>query len=150
MESVLRAFFGYLFLVVVVRVVGRRPGKQLTPFEFVLIFFIGGFALTAIVADERSFTSAVCQIITIGFAHYALTWARARSPKLARVVDGTPLILLEKQRWRASTLHKMRIADDDVMFAGRDKGLHTLDDIDCAVLERNGDISIIEKQRSPQ
>ena len=65
MDAVIRAFFGYLLLVLVVRIVGRRPGKQLTPFEFVLIFFIGGLALTAIVGDERSFTDAVCQIVAI-------------------------------------------------------------------------------------
>lgn len=72
MAAVLRAFFGYLFLVVIVRIVGRRPGKQMTPFEFVLIFFIGGLALTAIVGDEVSFTNALCQIITMGFAITAL------------------------------------------------------------------------------
>ncbi len=52
MAAVLRAFFGYLFLVMVVRIVGRRPGKQMTPFEFVLVFFIGGLALTAIVGTR--------------------------------------------------------------------------------------------------
>ena len=46
------------FLVFVVRIVGRRPGKQITPLEFVLIFFIGGLALTAMVADEASLTKA--------------------------------------------------------------------------------------------
>ena len=48
MAAVVRAFVGYFFLVFVVHIVGRRPGKQMTPFEFVLIFFIGGLALTAI------------------------------------------------------------------------------------------------------
>jgi hypothetical protein len=54
MAAVLRAIIGYCFLILVVRVDGRRPGKQLAPFEFVLIFFIGGLALTAIAGDERS------------------------------------------------------------------------------------------------
>ena len=104
MTAVVRAFLGYFFLVFIVRVVGRRPGKQMTPFEFVLIFFIGGLALTAIVGDEVSFTNAICQIITIGLAHYTLAWARSKSHRFARLVDGTPLILLEKQSWRADTL----------------------------------------------
>jgi uncharacterized membrane protein YcaP (DUF421 family) len=143
MAAVLRAFFGYLLLVLVVRVVGRRPGKQLTPFEFVLIFFIGGLGLTAIVGDERSFTNAVCQIVAIALAHYAVSWARSKSTRVARLVDGTPLILLENGRWRARTLEKMRIADDDVMANARDRGLTSLGDIETAVLERNGDISVI-------
>jgi uncharacterized membrane protein YcaP (DUF421 family) len=147
MEAALRAFFGYLFLVFVVRIVGRRPGKQLTPFEFVLIFFIGGLALTAIVGDERSFTDAACQIFAIGLSHYTLSWSRSKSRWLARLVDGTPLILLEHGQWRAHTLHKMRIQDEDVMFSARDHGIKTLDDIGMAVLERNGDISIVGVER---
>ena len=147
MDAVLRAFFGYLFLVLVVRIVGRRPGKQLTPFEFVLIFFIGGLALTAIVGDERSITNAVCQILAIGLSHYSLSWARSKSKWLARLVDGTPLILLEHGKWRSHTLRKMRIEEQDVMFSARDHGLKTLEDIELAVLERNGDISVGEVEQ---
>jgi uncharacterized membrane protein YcaP (DUF421 family) len=142
MAAVLRAFFGYMFLVMIVRVVGRRPGKQMTPFEFVLIFFIGGLALTAIVGDEASFTNAVCQIITMGLAHYTLAWARSKSPRFARLVDGTPLILLENQNWRTDTLRHMRIQDDDVIASARDSGIKTLQGIDRAVLERNGEITV--------
>jgi uncharacterized membrane protein YcaP (DUF421 family) len=150
MAAVVRAFFGYFFLVFIVRIVGRRPGKQMTPFEFVLIFFIGGLALTAMVGDEVSFTNAICQIITIGFAHYSLAWARSRSQRLARLVDGTPLILLEHQEWRVHTLRNMRIKDDDVMASARDSGLKTLEQVDQAVLERNGEISISPRQTLPR
>jgi uncharacterized membrane protein YcaP (DUF421 family) len=142
MAAVLRAFFGYFFLVFIVRIVGRRPGKQMTPFEFVLVFFIGGLALTAIVGDEGSFTNAVCQILTMGLSHYTLAWARSKSSRYARLVDGTPLILLEKQSWRTNTLRHMRIHDDDVMASARDVGVRTLEQIDRAVLERNGEISV--------
>jgi uncharacterized membrane protein YcaP (DUF421 family) len=143
MAAVLRAFLGYFFLVLIVRIVGRRPGKQMTPFEFVLIFFIGGLALTAIVGDEGSFTNGICQIIAMGLSHYTLAWARSKSPRLARLVDGTPLILLEKQSWRINTLRHMRIHDDDVIASARDAGIETLQKIDQATLERNGEISII-------
>jgi len=145
MQSVLRAFFGYLFLLLIVRIVGRRPGKQLTPFEFVLIFFIGGLALTGIVGDERSFTDATCQIITLGLAHYSVSWGRSKSQRFARLIDGTPLTLLKDSHWQSMTMKKMRIADHDVMFAARDHGLKRLDDIETAVLERNGDISVLPK-----
>ena len=144
MAAVIRAFLGYLFLVLIVRIVGRRPGKQMTPFEFVLIFFIGGLALTAIVGDEVSFTNGICQIITLGFAHYTLAWVRTKSPRLARIVDGTALILLENQNWRTDTLKHMRISDSDVSASARDNGIQTLQEIERAVLERNGEISVVK------
>jgi uncharacterized membrane protein YcaP (DUF421 family) len=145
-ESVLRALFGYFFLVFIVRIVGRRPGKQLTPFEFILIFFLGGLMLTAIVADEASLTNAFCQIIAIAFAHFSLAALRSRSDRAAKILDGTPLVLMQGGLWHSHAMRMQRIQDDDVMEKARDNGLRTLDEVEAAVLERNGEISIVPKQ----
>ena len=148
MAAVIRAFFGYFFLVFIVRIVGRRPGKQLTPFEFVLVFFMGGLALTAMVGKEVSFTNAICQIIAIGLAHYVLAWGRSKSSRFARLTDGTALTLLQHSAWRTNTMYRMGVQDDDVMASARESGLSTLDQIHTAVLERNGEISILQSEES--
>ena len=146
MAAAIRALLGYLFLVFIVRIVGRRPGKQLTPFEFVLIFFMGGLALTAMVADDASLTNAFIQIITVACGHFLIVWLRSRSPRIARFFDGTALILLENKQWRSNTLSNMGIQDDDVMAMARDKGIKTPDQIQLAVLERSGEITVIEAE----
>jgi uncharacterized membrane protein YcaP (DUF421 family) len=143
---ILRAAFGYLFLVLIVRIVGRRPGKQLTPFEFVLIFYLGGLTLTGMVGNEASLTNAVTQILTIALCHYVLAALRYRFDAFAQILDGTPLILLEKDQWRSETMSSMRILDDDVMDMAREQGLPSLDKIDTAILEAFGEISIIPKE----
>jgi uncharacterized membrane protein YcaP (DUF421 family) len=148
MSAVLRAAYGYLFLVFIVRVVGRRPGKQMTPFEFVLIFFIGGLMLTAMVGDDASVMNAVAQIMTVAVLHSAMAWMRTKSDRFARLVDGTPLVLLQKDGAKEEVLRKSRIAYDDLMAAARDQGLKDLNGVDYAVLERNGEISIIPKKQS--
>src|SRR4051794_12090090 len=148
MAAVLRALFFYLFLIFITRVVGRRPGKQMTPFEFVLIFFLGGLALTAMIGNEASFTNALIEIMAVAAAHALLTLARFKSPRLARWGDGTPLILLEQNHWRENTMVKKRIQDDDVMAVARDQGLSSLEEIEMAVLERNGEISIIPAEKN--
>lgn len=141
--TIFRAAFGYLFLVLMVRIVGRRPGKQLTPFEFVLIFYLGGLTLTGMVGDEVSLTNAICQILTVGVCHYSLAWLRFRSARIAKLLDGVPLILLEHGQWRTDTLSRMRLQDDDVMDMAREQGLRQLSGIKTAVLETYGEISII-------
>ena len=148
MAAILRAFFGYLFLVLIVRVVGRRPGKQISPFEFVLIFFIGGLALTAIVGDDASLTNALLQIIAIASAHFVLTLGRAKSSRFARLVDGTALVLLENRQWRSETMLRMGLQDDDVMAVARDQGIKSLDEIDRVVLERNGEMSVAKAEQA--
>jgi len=144
--TILRAIWGYVFLIFIGRIVGRRPGKQLTPFEFVLIFYLGGLTLTGMVGDEFSLTNAICQIMTVAGVHWVITAVRARSPRLARLLDGTPLTLLEGGYWRTQTMKLMGLADADVMAAARDKDIRTLDDIGMATLERNGEVSILQRQ----
>ena len=146
MAAVLRAIFGYLFLILMVRVVGRRPGKQITPFEFILIFFLGGLTLTGMVGDEVSLTNAFLQIIAVGCCHYAIVWLRTRSSRVARVFDGTPLVLLENGNWRQTTMQQMRIQPSDIMAMARDQGMKTIDEVGSAVLERNGEISLLPKE----
>ena len=140
---ILRAVFGYLFLVLMVRVVGRRPGKQLTPFEFVLIFYLGGLTLTGMVGTEASLTNAVTQILTVAACHYLLAYLRFRFDRFQQLLDGCPLILLDAQTWRTETLSKMRIQDDDVMDMAREQGIRDLTGIKTAVLESFGEITIV-------
>jgi uncharacterized membrane protein YcaP (DUF421 family) len=144
--TVIRAIFGYLFLILMVRIVGRRPGKQLTPFEFVLIFYLGGLTLTGMVGDEVSLTNALCQILAVGICHYGLSVLRFRSKRAATFLDGVPLILFEHKQWRTNVLSHMGIQDDDVMDMARDQGLKDLSKIKTAVLESFGEISIIPEE----
>lgn len=148
MGGVLRGMFGYCFLVFMVRIAGRRPGKQMAPFEFVLIFFMGGVTLTPMVGDDQSLTNALLTITAIAVTHFAISWFKQRSPTFGRIVDGTPLILLKKGEWQVDTMRRMRIQDDDVMSMARDQGIKSLEEIDYAILERNGEISIIPAQES--
>ncbi len=149
MAAIFRAALAYFLLVFMVRIVGRRPGKQMNPFEFVLIFFIGGLALTFVVADDRSLTNAATQILTIGLAHYLLVIIRQRSPRMARLLDGTPMVLLSDGRWHSEVMRGMLIDAKDVMTAARDKGISSLDSVAYAVLERNGEITIVKKTEAP-
>jgi uncharacterized membrane protein YcaP (DUF421 family) len=148
MAAVFRAVFGYLFLVLMVRIVGRRPGRQMAPFDFVLIFFLGGLTLTGMVANDRSVTNAVVQIMTVAAVHYILIRLRRRWPKMGLALDGSPLVLINRGQWHAETLKKMQVSEDDVMAAARNKGITSLAQIDYAILERNGAISIFASEQA--
>lgn len=147
MATVFRAAFGYLFLVLMVRVVARRPGKQLTPFEFVLVFYLGGLTLTAMVGPELSITNAFCQVLTVALCHYIMALLRRRFVAVRKILDGVPLVLLERNRWRTHTLVRMRLQDDDVMAVARQQGIEDLSGIGVATLEAYGEISIIPPRK---
>lgn len=147
MNTILRAIIGYFFLLLTVRVLSRRPGAQMTPFEFVLIFLIGGVVILATVGDDRSEINSVCAVMTVGLLHRLIARLKQRFPRFGLLVDGTPLVLIKDGQWQKEVMDKMRIQDTDVMAAARTKGAKTLQDIGYAILERNGGISIIEAEK---
>lgn len=143
MSTVLHAFVAYFFLLLVVRVIGRRPGAQMTPFEFVLVFFIGGITIQAVVGEDHSLANAFSAISTVALLHALMAWLKQRYGIVGKIMDGTPLVLLDRGSWQQETMSKMRIQETDVMEAARSRGLKHLGQIKYAILERNGDISII-------
>ena len=146
MHTVLYASFGYLFLLLVVRTLSRRPGAQMAPFEFVIIFLIGGVLILSTVSQDHSVTNSTCAVIAVGFMHRTISFLKARFPRFGAIVDGVPVVLLKEGQWQEDAVRGTRVNDVDVMAAARTKGIKRLDQIKYAILERNGAISIIKKE----
>lgn len=146
MSTIIHAILGYFFLLLVVRVLSRRPGAQLTLFEFVIVFLIGGVIILATVGNDRSITNCATAILAVGMMHRLVSWIKSQSPRLGAVIDGTPLVLLKNGEWQTEVMRGMRLNAEDVMAVGRTKGLTSIYQIKYAILERNGAISIIKNE----
>jgi uncharacterized membrane protein YcaP (DUF421 family) len=147
LPTILHAIFGYFFLLLVVRVLSRRPGGQLTLFEFVIVFLIGGVVILSTVGKDRSVVNCATAILTVGFLHYTVSAIKSRFPSFGAVLDGTPLTLLKNGEWQLEVMKGMRIDPEDVMAAARTKGVSSIHNVAYAVLERNGAISIIKNEK---
>lgn len=145
MHTVLVAIVGYFFMLFVIRILTRRPGAQMTMFEFVLVFLIGGVIILATVGDDRSVTNCVCGVLTVGLMHRIFSRLRQGSQVRSAIIDGTPLVLLENGQWHTEIMRQSSIDQADVMASARTKGIRTFDGIKYAILERNGAISVIPK-----
>ncbi len=146
MGTIIHAIVGYFFLLLIVRILSRRPGGQLTLFEFVIVFLIGGIIILSTMTDDRSMTNSTCGVIAIALMHRIVAALKSKFPRFGAVVDGTPLVLLKNGQWQNEIMSKMRVDDRDVMAAARGKGVQTLTGIKYAILERNGSISIIKAE----
>lgn len=144
MYTVIHAIIGYFFLLLTVRVLTRRPGAQMTPFEFVIIFLIGGVIILSTVGDDRSVTNCTCAVITVGLIHRLVAILRPKFPRFGAWIDGVPMVLLKDGCWQLEAMEGLRLEPQDVMAAGREQGLTSLSEIKYAVVERNGEISIIK------
>jgi uncharacterized membrane protein YcaP (DUF421 family) len=146
LSALLHALAGYFILLLTIRLLTRRPGSQLTLFEFVLVFLMGGIIIASTMGNDRSVTNATCAVIMVGLLHRTVSYARNRWPRIGLLIDGIPLVLYKTGDWQEEIMRQMRIAPEDVLAAARGKGYRGLEDIDYAILERNGQISILSKQ----
>ncbi len=146
MATIVHALIGYCFLLLTVRILTRRPGAQMTLFEFVIVFLMGGVIILATVGKDRSITNCGLAILAVCLMHTMVSALKSRFPKFGAVIDGTPLVLLRKGAWQREVMEGMRLAPQDVMAAARTKGVTSIHGVRYAILERNGGISIIKEE----
>ena len=144
MESVLRAAALYAFLLVLFRITGRRALSEITTFDFVLLLVIGEATQQALLGDDFSVINAFVVIATLVLIDILLSLFKERLPQVGRFLDGLPLIVVEYGKPLPERLRKARITEEDILEAARQsQGLERLEQIRFAVLEKNGQISVI-------
>ncbi|RRW43373.1 DUF421 domain-containing protein [Pseudomonas luteola] len=148
MDAVLRAAAVYLVVFVIFKIAGRRTLAEITTFDFVLLLIIGEATQQALLGDDFSVTNAALIIVTLVVIDIGLSLVQERSPKLARFIDGMPMIIVENGQVLKARLNKVRLAEEDLLEAARTThGLERMDQIKYAILEKNGAISIIPKEK---
>jgi uncharacterized membrane protein YcaP (DUF421 family) len=146
MDSVLRTVAVYGFLLVVFRILGKRSLAQITSFDFVLLLIVGEATQQALLGDDFSLTTAAVVIATLMALELALSLVKEYSPSFDRLMESTPVIIVENGRPLQDRLQRERVDLSDIMQAARERhGIERLDQIKYAVLERSGGISIIAK-----
>ena len=146
MEAVLRAAAVYGLLLVLFRVTGRRSLGQITTFDFILLLIISEAIQNAMVGTSYSIVNALVLIVTLMVIDVGLSAVKARFPLVEQWLEGLPLVIVEHGRPFKDRLRRSGLDEGDVLSAARQlHGLERMDQIKYAVLERNGEISIIPR-----
>jgi uncharacterized membrane protein YcaP (DUF421 family) len=145
MEIIIRAAAAYWILLFAVRLIGRRTASMMAPFDLIVLFMFAGVTITAVLADDHSMVGAFSAISAIGLMHVLVSTLKARFTWFERLVDGTPVVVFEHGHFIDDRMRKLRLGEQDIMAAARQRGLQRLAQVRYAVAERDGKISIIEQ-----
>jgi uncharacterized membrane protein YcaP (DUF421 family) len=149
MDSVLRAAAIYLVLLVLFRIAGKRTLSDVTTFDFVLLLIVSEATQQALLGEDFSLINAFLVIITLIGIDIAFSLWVQRWPWLSKWMEGVPLVIVEHGQPLRDRMRRSRVSEDEVLTAARERqGLARMDQIQYAVLERSGGISIIPKQQS--
>ncbi len=147
MDSILRAFVVYLFLLVLFRVAGRRSLSQVTTFDLLLGLIISEAIQQALIDDDNSLTNSFLVVTTLVGANVVMSVVKNRSEKIERLIEGEPVVVFADGQLRPHPMDMERVDESDILEAGRElHGVRSLDEIDYAVVERGGNISVVPKQ----
>ena len=145
MDIVLRAAAGFLFVLFLTRVVGRRELGSMEPFDLILLVMIGDLVQQGITQNDFSVTGLVLAGGTIGLMTVLVSYGAFRLPFLRPIVDGEPVIIVEDGKPIMRNLKRERITIGELEAQARLQGHASLEPVQWAVLETNGQISFIAK-----
>ncbi len=148
MEPVLRALVVYALLFLIFRISGRRTLAQITPFDLVLTLIISESIQGALMDDDRSLTGAFLIVITMVGMDIILSIAKVRSKFVARLLDGLPVLVIDRGKLLSDAMARERVDESDIVTAAREHhGVRGVEDIEYAVLEDTGRIGILTYDR---
>ena len=128
-----------------VRLIGCRTASQKAPFDLVVLFLLAGIMITAALGDDRSMVGAFSGICAIGPIHIFASWAKTHAVWFGCIIDGTPVVAFENSDFNRRRMRRLRLNEQDVMAAARQRGLRLLEQVRYAVAERDGKISIVQE-----
>ena len=147
MESILRGATTYLFVWLIFRLAGKRTLAQITTFDAVLLLIISETTQAALIDDNNSVSNSILLILTMLGIDVALSHVKQLFPAIEKAMDGVPLVILDAKGLKKQYMEKERVNKDDILHAARAlQGLANLDQIQYAVLEQTGDITVVPKQ----
>jgi uncharacterized membrane protein YcaP (DUF421 family) len=141
-ELMLRAIIVYVFVLLMLRVVGKKHVGEMTPFDLVVLLILSESVQNALIADDTSLTGGLVTAATLFAVHQLVGHITWRSKALARVLEGTPRVLVRNGRVLNEAMSREQVTHSELIEALRREGCTSLTNVRYAVLENDGNITI--------
>jgi len=145
MDIAVRAAVLYFFIVLVTRVIGRRELSSLSALDLILLIVLGDAVQQGLTQDDYSVTGAMIAVSTIAALQVGSSYLSFRSKRAARVLEGLPLVLIDRGEIVDENLRRERISQDELAGEMRTQQIASFDEVQWAILESNGTVSFIKK-----
>jgi uncharacterized membrane protein YcaP (DUF421 family) len=145
MDIVIRAAVVFVFLYVLMRMLGRRELSSMEPFDIILLVVIGDLVQNGVTQSDYSVTGALLAVSTIALLTVLVSWSSFRFRRLQPILAGEPIVLVEDGEVIEANLRRQRLTVEEIESEARLEQIKSLGEVRWAILETNGQISFIEK-----
>ncbi|MDA8351934.1 MAG: DUF421 domain-containing protein [Firmicutes bacterium] len=140
-----RSLLIYLFVLIVLRLMGKREIGKLSVFDLVVSIMIADFAVLSIENTDMPFFSGLVPILVMMSAQILFSWLSLKSATIRHLVDGKPTYLIRNGKIQEEEMRRHRYNMDDLLVQLREKNVANVDDVEFAILETSGKLSVFPK-----
>jgi uncharacterized membrane protein YcaP (DUF421 family) len=145
-ERAVRAVLIYAFLLVVIKLFGRRELGQLTAFDLIVLLTLSNILQNAMIGNDNSLTGAAVGAVVLLTANYAVAYLVFRNRRAERLVEGEPRILVVDGRVQLEALRRELLTEQELLSAVRREGYESLEEVHLVIAEPNGLVSVIARK----
>lgn len=144
-EAILRTIIGYIILLFVTYLLGRRMATHLNYHSFAVAVTIGSIIANMSFEIKLNFLPIVASFFTLSFFFFLTSYISFKNVSLRKYLSGKPIILIEQGKIHEQRMAKAKYTLDDLKQQAREQGTFQLEEIETAVLEVSGKLSILLK-----
>ena len=133
----------YIFLIAAIRLFGKKEFSQLSTFDIVFILLISNAVQNAMIAADLSFLGGLCSAVTLFIVNFIFKYILYKFPKASKLIQGQPLMLIYEGSVISDNIKKAKISRQEIEEAVREHGIESVEDVNLAILEVDGNISIL-------
>lgn len=141
-EFIIRAVVVFLFVLLLLRISGKRQLAQLSPIEFVAILLISNAVQNAMNGGDNSLTGGLILAATLILLSFLISYFSFRYKKFRIFFEGSPTVLIQKGKMNEKNLLRERMPYSELITLLRKQGIHSIHEVDLAVLESDGTLSV--------
>lgn len=144
-QLTIEMFFGFIGLLIAVKIIGKRQFQQISPFDFISAIVLGEFLGNAIYDNEITILHVLYAISIWTLLVYAVEKVVLKSRRFRRAVEGSPVLLIDRGKIDYQIMKKEKLDFVELLSLIRDRGTYSISEIEYAILEHNGLITLIKK-----
>jgi uncharacterized membrane protein YcaP (DUF421 family) len=146
---IFRTIFFYVLILLFFRVMGKREIGELSILDLVVFVMIGEMAIVSIDNPKRPLIETIIPMVFLVLIQIGLAMLSLKSKRFRDRVDGKPTIIINKGKIDEQAMRKQRYNFDDLLTQLREKDIRSIADVEFAILESSGSLSVIEKINNP-
>ncbi|MBU9712509.1 DUF421 domain-containing protein [Evansella tamaricis] len=136
----------YIVILLVFRLMGKREIGELSVVDFVISIMLAELAVISIENVEAPMARQIIPMLVLMIIQISLAFISLKSDKLRKLIDGSPSVLIRRGRIDEREMRKQRYNYDDLMMQLRQNNITYLSDVEFAILEPSGDLSVVKKE----